>query len=139
MIIVDIILIIAKVSVAKIFFNNRLPRKQIEKLKPLRRDERDSRSWFGLFGSKTPKKKSSQSKRTSSDRMETDSPRNSLTEEPKQKSSEQVNNNNQSNYGKTLELSSDDLKKLNLNYGKNEIKYEVFSMLQVSVVYFEAD
>ena len=34
------------------------------------------------------------------------------------------------NFGKTLELTSDQLKKLNLKYGKNEIRYEVFTMLQ---------
>ena len=42
-----------------------------------------------------------------------------------------MNNNNHINFGKTLTLTSDELKKLGLNYGKNEIRYEVFTALQV--------
>lgn len=119
----------AAVSVAKIFFNHRLPRKQIEKLKPSRRDERDSRSWFGIFGSKTPKKNSNLSNKRNNPELTT---RNSQTNQNQTDTSgsDQQNNNNGHNYGKTLELSSEQIKKLKLKYGKNEIKYEVFSMLQ---------
>jgi len=42
---------------------------------------------------------------------------------PRKLSTEQLNNNNVVNFGKTLELTSDQLKKLNLKYGKNEIRY----------------
>jgi len=122
----------AAVAVGKIFFKKTLPRTEIEKLKPIRRE---SRSWF-FFGSKrTPsKQKKSETETESQKSSETinlnPNAQKSNSYKPRKLSTEQLNNNNVVNFGKTLELTSDQLKKLNLKYGKNEIRYEVFTMLQ---------
>jgi len=122
----------AAVAVGKIFFKKTLPRTEIEKLKPIRRE---SRSWF-FFGSKrTPsKQKKSETETESQKSSETitlnPNGQKSNSYKPRKLSTEQLNNNNVVNFGKTLELTSDQLKKLNLKYGKNEIRYEVFTMLQ---------
>ena len=105
--------------------------KKIDK-KPIRRE---SRSWF-FFGSKrTPsKQKKSETETESQKSSETinlnPNAQKSNSYKPRKLSTEQLNNNNVVNFGKTLELTSDQLKKLNLKYGKNEIRYEVFTMLQ---------
>lgn len=124
----------AAVAVGKIFFKKTLPRTQIEKLKPIRRE---SRSWF-FFGSKRTPSKEKKSRHdeselksgTDPDKAQISTTKVRSDYKPRKISTEKVNNNNGVNYGKTLVLTSDELKKLNLKYGKNEIRYEVTTMLQ---------
>jgi len=103
------------IACAKIFFNERLPRTEVDKLKPTRRQ---SKGWF-FFGSRSKPKDG-----TGSTTKATASPITPNVE------SSQLNNNNHINFGKTLTLTSDELKQLGLRYGKNEIRYEVFTALQ---------
>lgn len=104
------------IACAKIFFNERLPRAEVDKLKPTQR--RQSKSWF-FFGSRSSKPQKDHSTSTTT-----------ITPPPTTPNATQLNNNNHINFGKTLTLTSDELKQLGLRYGKNEIRYEVFTALQ---------
>ena len=105
------------ITCAKIFFNERLPRTEVDKLKPTQR--RQSKSWF-FFGSRSSKQPAKDGTTTTTMTPPTASTPNAS----------QLNNNNHINFGKTLTLTSDELKQLGLRYGNNEIRYEVFTALQ---------
>ena len=106
----------AAIAVSKIFFDQELPTDTVERLKTPKRNP--SRTSWSLFGFRSNKP--------------INNPQHKISKTESLATNRETNNNVEKakNSGKTLLLDHDDLKKLNLQPGKNKIEFEVITKLQ---------